>query len=152
MTNFLHSASVSKDPYTAHQRRCLTKMAVLSVRFEVGVSLLLALARAGKRGPTAHFPLVENARIQPAICKRVGIHRSSGWSRVLLEALTSHVITLRMIITSPRSNRKYVYTTLHLLHSTKWNANLILLCDYAELVALCKVLVWKTHIPVRTQK
>ena len=27
-----------------------------------------------------------------------------------------------------------------LLRSTKWNANLILLCDYAELVALCKVI------------
>ena len=39
-----------------------------------------------------------------------------------------------------------------LLRSTKWNANLILLRDYAELVALCRVIVWKTHIPVRTQK
>ena len=39
-----------------------------------------------------------------------------------------------------------------LLRSTKWNANLILLRDYAELVALCKVIVSKTHIPVRTQK
>ena len=39
-----------------------------------------------------------------------------------------------------------------LLRSTKWNANLILLRDYAELVALCKVIVLKTHIPVRTQK
>ena len=39
-----------------------------------------------------------------------------------------------------------------LLRSTKWNANLILLRDYTELVALCKVIVWKTHIPVRTQK
>ena len=38
------------------------------------------------------------------------------------------------------------------LRSTKWNANLILLHDYAELVALCKVVVWKTHIPVRMQK
>ena len=38
------------------------------------------------------------------------------------------------------------------LRSTKWNANLILLRDYAELVSLCKVIVWKTHIPVRTQK
>ena len=38
------------------------------------------------------------------------------------------------------------------LRSTKWNANLILLRDYVELVALCKVIVWKTHIPVRTQK
>ena len=39
-----------------------------------------------------------------------------------------------------------------LLRSTKWNANLILLRDHAELVSLCKVIVWKTHIPVRTQK
>ena len=58
-------------------------MSVLSVRFEVGVSLLLAPARADKRGPKARFPLVENAGmqapfplvenagIQLAICKRV---------------------------------------------------------------------------------
>ena len=38
------------------------------------------------------------------------------------------------------------------LRSTKWNTSLILLRDYAELVALCKVIVWKTHIPVRTHK
>ena len=41
---------------------------------------------------------------------------------------------------------------LDLLHSTKWNANLILTCDSAELVSLYKVMFWKTHIPVRTQK
>ena len=46
-------------------------IAVLSVRFEVGVSLLLAPAGADKRGPKAPFPLVENAGIQLAICKRV---------------------------------------------------------------------------------
>ena len=45
--------------------------AVLSVRFEVGVSLLLAPAGADKRGPKAPFPLVENAGIQPEIRKRV---------------------------------------------------------------------------------
>ena len=44
---------------------------VLSVRFEVGVSLLVAPARAYKRGLKAPFPLVENAGIQPAIPKRV---------------------------------------------------------------------------------
>ena len=38
------------------------------------------------------------------------------------------------------------------LRSTKWNASLILLRDYGELVSLCKVIIWKTHIPVRTQK
>ena len=45
--------------------------AVLSVRFEVGVSLLLAPAGADKRGPKVPFPLVENAIIQLAIRKRV---------------------------------------------------------------------------------
>ena len=35
--------------------------AVLSVRFEVGVSFLLAPVGADKRGPKAPFPLVENA-------------------------------------------------------------------------------------------
>ena len=38
------------------------------------------------------------------------------------------------------------------MRSTKWNANLILACDYAELVVMCKFMFWKTHIPVRTQK
>ena len=42
-----------------------------SVRFEVGVSLLLAPGGADKRGPKAPVPLVENAGIQPAIRKRV---------------------------------------------------------------------------------
>ena len=45
--------------------------AVLSVRFEVGVSLLLAPTGADKRGPKVPFPLVENALIQLAIRKRV---------------------------------------------------------------------------------
>ena len=49
-------------------------------------------------------------------------------------------------------NNDFQYWKLQLLRSTKWNANLILLRDYVELVALCKVIVWKTHIPVRTQK
>ena len=25
-------------------------------------------------------------------------------------------------------------------------------CDFAELVCLCRVILWKTHIPVRTSK
>ena len=44
---------------------------MLSVRFKVGVSLLLALAGADKRGPKAPSPLVGYAGIQPAIRKRV---------------------------------------------------------------------------------
>ena len=44
---------------------------MLSVRFEVGVSLLRAPARADERGPKAPFPLVENAGMQPEIRKRV---------------------------------------------------------------------------------
>ena len=39
-----------------------------------------------------------------------------------------------------------------LLRSTKWNASLILLRDFGELGVLCKVIGWKIHIPVRTQK
>ena len=53
-------------------------MSVLSVRFEVGVSLLLAPARADKKGPKAPFPLVENARIQPVIRKRVPAGAPAG--------------------------------------------------------------------------
>ena len=44
---------------------------MLSVRFEVGVSLLLAPVGADKRGPKAPFPLLENAGMQPEIRKRV---------------------------------------------------------------------------------
>ena len=51
---------------------------VLSVRFEVGVSLLLAPTRTDKRGPKAPFPLVENAGIQPAIRKRVPAGAPAG--------------------------------------------------------------------------
>ena len=51
---------------------------VLSVRFEVGVSLLLAPAGADERDPKAPFPLVENAGIQPAIRKRVPAGAPAG--------------------------------------------------------------------------
>ena len=60
-------------------------LAVLSVRFEVGVSLLLAHTGADKRGSKAPFPLVENAGIQPVICKSTC--QSCGGSQVLLKAL-----------------------------------------------------------------
>ena len=51
---------------------------MLSVRFEVGVSLLPAPAGADKRGPNAPFLLVENAGIQPAIHKRVPAGATAG--------------------------------------------------------------------------
>ena len=54
------------------------QLAVLSVRFEVGVSLLPAPAGADKRGPKAPFPLVENAGIQPVIRKRVPVGAPVG--------------------------------------------------------------------------
>ena len=62
-----------KMPVTCSLILCplATNHSVLSVRFEVSVSLLLAPAGADKRGPKAPFPLVENARIQPVTCKRV---------------------------------------------------------------------------------
>ena len=62
---------------------------MLSVRFEVGVSLLVAPAGADKSwGP---FPLVENAGIEPAPARdsQESTCRSSGGSRVLLNALQS---------------------------------------------------------------
>ena len=51
---------------------------MLSVRFEVGVSLLLAPAVADERDPKAPFPLVENTGIQPAIRKRVPAGAPAG--------------------------------------------------------------------------
>ena len=50
------------------------------------------------------------------------------------------------------THSKFPLSLLLFLLSTKWNANVILACDFAEFVALCKVISWKTHIPVRTQK
>ena len=44
---------------------------MLSVRFAVGVSLLLTPVGARERDPKAPFPLVGYAGIQPAIRKRV---------------------------------------------------------------------------------
>ena len=64
-----------------------------------------------------------------------------------------HCILCELLKAELYQNPSQQYQSLlTLLRSTKWNANLILLRDYAELVALCKVIVWKTHIPVRTQK
>ena len=60
------------------QSATILKNQVLSVRFAVGVSLLLAPAGADKRGPKAPCPLVENARIQPAISKRVPARAPAG--------------------------------------------------------------------------
>ena len=51
---------------------------MLSVRFEVGVSLLLAPAGADKRGPKAAFPLVGYVGIQPVIRKRVPARAPTG--------------------------------------------------------------------------
>ena len=68
-----HCVNISRDIDSVfyHNFSCTVYYAVLSVRFEVGVSLLLAPTGADKRGPKAPFPLVENARIQPVTCKRV---------------------------------------------------------------------------------
>ena len=52
--------------------------AVLSVRFEAGVPLLLAPAGADNRGPKAPFSLEENAGIQPAIHKKVPTGAPAG--------------------------------------------------------------------------
>ena len=48
----------------------LESFTVLSVRFEVGISFLLAPARADKRGPKASCPPVENAGIQPGFARK----------------------------------------------------------------------------------
>ena len=64
---------------------CLANV-VLSVRFEVGVSLLLAPAGPDKRGPKAPFPLVEKCR-NAAGDLQESTHWSSGGSWVLLQAL-----------------------------------------------------------------
>ena len=62
---------------------------VLSVRFEVVVSLLLAPVGADKRGPKAPFPLVEIVG-NTAGDLQESIRRSSGGSQVLLKAMQVH--------------------------------------------------------------
>ena len=64
---------------------------MLSVRFEVGVSLLLAPVRADKRGPKAPFPLVEIVG-NTAGDLQESTRRSSGGSHVLLKALQTRLI------------------------------------------------------------
>ena len=60
---------INKNELTGTKKQLNEKSrSVLSVRFEVGVSLLLAPAGTDKRGL---FPLVGYAGIQPAIRKRV---------------------------------------------------------------------------------
>ena len=49
-------------------------------------------------------------------------------------------------------DRSEISKISNFLFRHKWNASLILLRDYAELVSLFKVMFWKTHIPVMTQK
>ena len=56
----------------------MSSHAVLSVRFEVGVSLLLAPAGADKRGPNPPFPLAGYVGIQPAIRRRVPAGAPAG--------------------------------------------------------------------------
>ena len=51
---------------------------MLSVRFDVGVSLLQVPTGADRRGLGAPFPLVENVGIQPAIRKRVPAGAPAG--------------------------------------------------------------------------
>ena len=53
-------------------------MPVPSVRFEVGVFLLLAPAVVDKRDPKAPFPLVGYAGIRPVIRKRVPAGAPAG--------------------------------------------------------------------------
>ena len=81
---------------------------VLSVRFEVGVSLLLAPARADKKGPKAPFPLVVYAGIQPAIQKRVPARAPVG-SWVLLKALPS--------LCSPSPSAPVTCVNTHAMHN-----------------------------------
>ena len=55
-----------------------SKRAFADLRFEVGVSLLLAPTGADKRGPKAPFPLVGCVGIQPVIHKRVPARAPAG--------------------------------------------------------------------------
>ena len=63
---------------------------MLSVRFEVGVSLLLAPVGADKRGPKAPFPLVEIVGNKAGDLQE-STRRSSSRSQVLLKALLSTI-------------------------------------------------------------
>ena len=66
---------------------------MLSVRFEVAVSLLLAPARADKRDPKASFPLMENAGIQPAIRKRLPARAPAG-----AESTACYTVQFKMLL------------------------------------------------------
>ena len=65
---------------------------MLSVRFEVGVSLSLAPAGADERGPKAPFPLVENARgYPPELWQEPGLtesttHEAESFTNIIVVA------------------------------------------------------------------
>ena len=73
------------------QRVRSSTASVLSVRFEVVVSLLLAPVGADKRGPKAPFPLMEIVG-NTAGDLQESTRRSSGGSQVLLKALGIDVV------------------------------------------------------------
>ena len=64
--------------------------AVLSVRFEVGVSCLLAPAGADERGPKAPFPPVENAGIQLTNSQESTCQNCSGRRGLLKDCTVQH--------------------------------------------------------------
>ena len=80
---------------------------MLSVRFEVGVNLLLAPAGADKRGPKAPFPLVGYAGIRLAIRKRVpaGAPAEPG----LTETTAPHSKSFHHLCSSVTGLSKFVY-------------------------------------------
>ena len=77
---------------------------VLSVGFEVGVSLLLAPAWEDKRGPKAPFPLVEDKKNAVGDLKE-SIRRNSSASWVLLKVLLATGIECL-----PSLNSSHTYT------------------------------------------
>ena len=66
--------------------------AVLSVKFEVGVSLLLAPAGADKRGPKAPFPQVENAEYNRQFAREfpLELRREPGLTESTVHVVTYH--------------------------------------------------------------
>ena len=73
----------------------------------------------------------------------------SGTKEKLESAIAIKPMTVLVSCWSVHFSRFVTELKFHYLRSTKWNASLILACDSAELVSLCKVMLWKTHIPVR---
>ena len=144
----LEQASFARNPYhrTAHDKKQTELYALHVINLKGPVNFGQVTSRAFRSSQNMAACVPDSFAYHKFTC----FVDYFGWMKGLETNCTAHVPEGSWISFAcvPMGDVE----TWMFLRSTKWNANLILLRDYAGLVVLCKVIVWKTHIPVRTQK